>query len=519
MKRWVIFLGLLAATPALASASSKPPKPAPAHGARDIASMIPAPLAPDVRERLLAGFAPTGTASNDLVLDSTFAGSGLEEIDFNDATGADDEAFRIFQRSDGGYWLLGFHRPTDLTANDEMAIYKMNADGTGDTSFGNGGKLALASDLFAIVDAAMSDDGRLFFGGYYQVSGFTDYDFGVQCVAPDGSYCSGFGSSTASAFADFDETSGGSNQDFPRRLIYADGYLFETGTVDTGDSTTENFAVGIACFDAATGELRPEFTTTGQTGRVFYNLDYLTDGVDQPNDIAYTNVSGTPKLVIVGATQAASTLDDWDDFIMVLEAGDGSYDTNFDGGYTRIFYDLTNTDRYDTATAVTVRRDGSYLMTGYSENDSTSPLTDELTMAVFEPDGSTDQSFADNGSFHGLVVSGYQVPSAVVERRDGDFVISMQIKNDLTGDGLSYLAAQLDFNHSGTSLYGVGTESFPAASGNNPDTQPSGMIIDDHNRIVVAGWRVWSTSTSDSDMMAARLVDEDDIFADGMDGF
>ncbi len=468
----------------------------------------------DLRADAIAGDAPSALAS-----DTTFDDVGYGIYDFNDAAADEDIALRVFPASDGGYWLAGYQRPQDVTENDEIAVVKLTASGAPDPAYGSSGKLVRPSSLYKIADVAIGDDDRLYFTGAVRVPGYQDDDFGVQCFTAAGAYCAGFGnyeSSTGTAFAAFDQ--GGSDNDRPARIVHLPGAIYVTGSVDVGTTATPNLAVGIAKWSADTGQPAEEFSNVpGQDGQVVHDVDFVANGDDSPHDMAVADYGkGAVELVIVGKALNDASTNDYDGFVMELDTDDGDYSSTFNGGHAeRVFFDLSPTDKYDSLEAVTMRADGGLLLAGESQNDDGTETATELTLTALDPFGVLDDTFGDDGSLHGLLVSSYQFPSSIVERRAyGDFVVAMTIKNDLFGDGLQFQPLVAEFDRDGDER-ALAALAFAAAPGVEPTSEPTGMIRDSAGRIVLSGWRFYDPTTLDFDMFAARFVDDDTIFADG----
>src|SRR4051794_20821551 len=126
----------------------------------------------------------------DLVVDQTFGDQGYTVVNYNDDYGTWDESVRIRAAADGGYWLIGFHRPS--SGDDRVAISKLDADGRIDATFGTGGKITVATGLTWVRDAIVVD-GRFYIGGVHLLTSSGPSVMGVACLGADGSYCAGFG--------------------------------------------------------------------------------------------------------------------------------------------------------------------------------------------------------------------------------------------------------------------------------------------------------------------------------------
>jgi uncharacterized delta-60 repeat protein len=123
-------------------------------------------------------------------VDPTFgtAGSVVTDVQHNDA------AYRLFVLSDGKIlavgqtWVAGFH----LLQESELLV-RYNSDGSLDTTFGNGGKVAASSSL-AVHDALVQPDGKIVIaGGFFPEWNMPPDDFGIARYNANGTLDTTFG--------------------------------------------------------------------------------------------------------------------------------------------------------------------------------------------------------------------------------------------------------------------------------------------------------------------------------------
>ena len=120
-------------------------------------------------------------------LDTTFDGDGTRKIG---TTAADEEAHSVFVQADGKILVGGF----ETTGSQRSVLMRLNADGSTDTSFGNGGSVVyqLGSSGNLVNSIARQSDGKILAAGGGKVARFSadgvrDMSFGVGGAAIGGS--------------------------------------------------------------------------------------------------------------------------------------------------------------------------------------------------------------------------------------------------------------------------------------------------------------------------------------------
>lgn len=146
---------------------------------------------------VLAGYSHTGAQADfsvtrylsDGSLDQSFSADGRVTIDF---AGGSDRAHVVAQQADGKLLIAG----SSDTGNGQydFSVVRLNANGSLDTSFGNGGKATF--DFQAGRDSAQTltllDDGKILLTGTAE-SGHGNADFAALRLNPDGSLDTTFG--------------------------------------------------------------------------------------------------------------------------------------------------------------------------------------------------------------------------------------------------------------------------------------------------------------------------------------
>lgn len=288
-------------------------------------------------------------------LDSSFSDEGKHTIDFDsDYSGA----YAVLIQPDEKIVLGG---TTWGEEGYDLAIVRLNADGTLDESFDDDGMVVTDLDEASfdiIYDVALQNDGKLVAVGVNQSA--TD-SFVVVRYLPNGALDPEFGGD-GKAFYKF---SGFSNERLNDVLIQPDGKILAAGTVNTG--TNNNFAILRLLDD---GSLDPDFNGTG------YNISSFPDATR----IMQIGLMSDGKIVAAGDIYV-----DADYQIAVASyTQDGILDSEFsDDGILAL--ELGEQDCY--ATALAIQNDDKILVTG---------------------------SFFDGFEFAGFIARYFPVPAEIV---------------------------------------------------------------------------------------------------------
>jgi uncharacterized delta-60 repeat protein len=179
-------------------------------------------------------------------LDATFGSNGLSIIDF----GSNDQANAIILQADGKLVAAGFTLPPSFAG--DFALARLNANGSLDTTFGNGGKVTTEFGSFDLgFDAAVTADGRIVVAGRtgddfalarYDMNGTLDGSFGIG-----GKVTTNLGGSDQPFAIALDAAgrviaAGTSSNDFALARYNADGSL-DAG-FGVGGTVTTDFAAG-----------------------------------------------------------------------------------------------------------------------------------------------------------------------------------------------------------------------------------------------------------------------------------
>ncbi|MEO6688800.1 MAG: hypothetical protein ABIS07_18035 [Dokdonella sp.] len=465
-----------------------------------------------------APHAPLGLLPiSDLLPDPAFMGSGYTTVDFNDAFGKKDVALRVFPSLDGGYWLAGYNAELNIDIAGDMAIAKLNADGSLNNTYFGTGKLRIPSSFFELMDVAMGANQRLYFAGSTILPTASDEDVLINCIDSAGNPCSDFTSGTAPGrvLAAFDLGDAGHRDDVATRIIYHDGQLYVIGRTDTGIGAS-NFAMFVLKLDATTGQRDAAFgNVAGAPGLAIRNFDFATNGFDVANDLVYARGAPDDHLVIVGQIARAAAPDK-DGIVYSIDA-----DTGLEDGLIldSVYYDL-GTTKEDALTRIIQRHDGGFVVAGYSLDVESTYAGAGVMMAAYRPDGSRDLRFGlpgDNGSDL-ILFSAFtsQLPFGLAERAGTrDLILGSNAFNMVTDSIHVQNVAQL--GASGIPLHAYSTLDLAGAGSTPHDTSGSDLILLG-DQVLTAGDRRWTILPADRDMTVARYIANDSIFADQFGG-
>jgi uncharacterized delta-60 repeat protein len=447
----------------------------------------------------------------DLVVDRTFGDNGFTVVSYNDDYGVWDESVRIRAADDGGYWLIGFHRPS--SGDDRVAISKLDADGHIDASFGTLGKIAVATGLTWVRDGIVVD-GRFYIAGVHLLTSSGPSVMGLACLEADGSYCAGFGDAEGSVTIAANEPGMSSEA---LRILERDGALYLVGTTDPGGGDFgHSSAIAIAKLDAATGALDETFGDGSGPlpGTAVFDPDLIPAG----NDYAYAAAFASNGDLLVGGSAQTDATQGSNGYVLALDATTGALDTDFGtDGYA--YFSLHIGVHYDQTIvrALKVLDDGRIIVAGDANHDDEffNVLPDVL-LASLEPNGQPTMNFGVDGMTHVTVGSTTTVTDMVV-RQNGDIVVSTP-SNGLLPDPYNSdtLQSVLQFDALGNGPTATVSLEYPSLV--MPQGWPMSLLVDAEDRILVAGFRLWDFNfpIPDSDHSVVRLS-RDSIFAGGFD--
>jgi uncharacterized delta-60 repeat protein len=399
-------------------------------------------------------------------LDDTFGDGGTSTTDFG--TGFDKCAGLVIQPDQkivvSGMALIGIYAPT---------LIRMNPDGSLDNTFGEDGiarSEAPYSWQGSVETLLMQPDGKLVCCYTTTVNGYSA--LGVSRFNTDGTLDADFGdggNASNSPTDFFDAALSMVLQEDGKIVVVGQGKLF---LQDQYRMVATRFMPD-GTVDETFGENGDFIFSQGTSADLIHDVVQQDDG----------------KLVLMASSQYGSY---WE--VVLIRLND---DGSFDGSYGENGFATFNINNgYDTGRAMTLRNDGSVIVTGVvTEGDN----LDVLLMCV-DANGDLDGTFGNNGMTISPVSEDHDHGDKVMIASDGKIVVSgYQVGFDTRGMVLRYTATgELDetFNEDGVA-YIEGTVDFLE----NIKQQADG-------KLVVAG-QYWDPDINQPDFGASRLLYED----------
>ena len=306
----------------------------------------------------LARYQPDGS------LDPGFGSSGKLTVDFGNGASV---AHAVAIQSDGKIVVAG---SAGSGTNNDLALVRLNADGTLDGSFGSGGKVlfdvAAADDnAFAI---AIQPDGKIVVAG--SAWNGANNDFVVARFNTNGTPdTAGFGSGTGFVATDF-----AAADDIARAVrLQNDGKIVLAGSANMGASFAD-FAVVRYNAD---GSLDTSFDGDGRAHADFFAGGDLAQGMVLQADGAIV-VAGSA--LVSGHNQLAA----------VRFKSDGSLDGSF-GITGRVSHPVSGDQDYGHAIAI--QNDGKLILAGHTRTGA----GDDMVISRLNADGSIDSAWGTGG--------------------------------------------------------------------------------------------------------------------------
>jgi len=315
----------------------------------------------------------------DGTLDTTFGTGGKVTTDIG---GFDDSASSVVVQSNGLIVVAGTSL-NDLSASNDFAVVRYDADGTLDATFGTGGKVT--TDIGGFDDSASSvavyPNGRIVVAG----SGSTgvdvnSYDFAVVRYLADGTVDAPFGDTVASGDVDGDgivTTPIGLLADRAHSVaVQADGHIVVAG-----------FSLG-ANNDFALVRYLPD----GNPDLGFGTAGIVTTPIGLGADFAYSVVvQADGRIVAAGYSRNIANNND---FAVVRYLPNGDPDPGFGGGDGKVTTPIGSASN-DIAYTVAVQADGRIIAAGSSSAQN-------FAVVRYNSDGVLDPTFDDTSS-NGIV--------------------------------------------------------------------------------------------------------------------
>ena len=364
-----------------------------------------------------------------------------------------------------------------------MPIYgtmltRSNADGSIDTSFGNGGMIQVSVYFPASAPPAVQADGKILIA--FDSGPTAAGDVHLIRLNPDGSEDASFGANGHAYIA------ASAGRDFPRKvLVQADGKIV------------------VVSFSGGTDGMLPEYTAFRVNSNGTLDTSYGNAG---KLAVTFAANGGTPatailqpdgKLLMVGSAKLADNLD----FAAVRVNTDGSLDASFGDGGKLVLPIGTGSD---SASPVAVLSDGKILVAGHSRS-SADPASDwDAAIVRLNANGTLDTSFGLGGKVVMAMPEHQQIYGMQVQP-DGKF-LALVLMTPVGPNSMGREVAVVRFNANGSVDTSFGDEGATTLQLHGiTDSAFSLMLV--NGKIIVAGSTTNDTEYNTSGFLARLNAD------------
>jgi uncharacterized delta-60 repeat protein len=396
-----------------------------------------------VRDISLARYNPNGS------LDSSFGSGGKVITDF----GGGSEARAVALQHDGKILVAGSASSSSAAEDDLFSIFRYNADGRLDTSFGTLRNVGTVVTNLGGEDVALAlafqPDGKIVLAGATAIS---FGNFSLARYSADGQLDPGFGAAGRVI------TSMSSNSSARGVAVQPDGKIVVTG-LSSGDFTLVRYNPD--------GSLDSGFGSAGKVITDFGGPDFSFAIALQPDG----------KIVVAGSS--------FFDFALARYDSGGSLDMSFGSG-GKATASITGSEQ---AFAMALQPDGKIVLAGVTSVSPINPDLSDFALARFNSNGSLDTGFGSGGK-------------VVTDFGGGDIVTSLALQPDgkIVVAGSARAANFIDnnfavarYNANGSLDLSFGAEGITLTDFGQNDSA-SAVALQADGKIVVAGSVIQGTS-------------------------
>ena len=419
-----------------------------------------------------------------------FATNGKQTTDFTG--GGADRARAVAIQSDGKIVLAGYatnnNGTTSVTTDDhkDFALARYITSGALDTSFGTGGKVTSNFSVGTLDDqinaVALDGDGNIIVAGYKWLNGFKK--IAVTRYTTGGAHDTAFGSVTAT-FNDVVP-----DDEAHAVAVQSDGKIVVAGYAN--DGVSENvFALvrynSDASFDTTFGTSASVMTQIGSSDDRARGVVIADDG----SIIAagYSNNGSHNEFALVGYT--------------AIGALNGRFGIGGKVSTPFVQYDAGSN-------AITALSDGKIVVAGYANNGT----DDDFALAKYNPDGSPDTGFADNGRLiHDLGPGSADRVNAMAISETGHLIMAGFISTDGAIANRDFAVVSYASNIGSVNI-NIGTRFGVSTDFDSYVDEAKAVAIDSNGKIVVVGYA--DDGTSNNFALARYNIDGtlDNTFSD-----
>ena len=391
-------------------------------------------------------------------LDTSFNGTGRVRVQ---AGAANDQIERIATQIDGKIVIAGYSN--NAAGNEDFAVLRLNVDGTLDTSFNGTGKIlkAIGPGTDYATGLAIQPDGKIIVSG--AAFNGVDDDIALIRLNPDGTMDGSFGSGgiVTTSIRGQDRGSALALQ-YDGKIVVA-GYVYSPkgngmvlvrynadGSLDTGfgnGGIVEDHGGGAWDFGARDVKVQPDgkIVVAGEGYRdnlilvVFAAARFLPDGTPDAAfgsggkvfsqvrggvSRAFSLALGEDGAIFLGGSSSDGK-GEFSDYTAARYRADGSLDPAFGAGGVAITHvgDWINTGR-----AVSIQPDGRILLAGTRFENFT--VYQNFGIVRYGSDGIPDLTFGANGLVNVDWDSGFDNATAMDIQADGKILVAGTAANN-----------------------------------------------------------------------------------------
>ena len=404
-------------------------------------------------------------------LDPSFGSGGTVLSDL--ASGAS----AIALQPDGKIVLAG--SDFDSQGLQRFVVTRFNADGSPDSTFGSGGKVALqlgsgpVPSSGATAVALQPDDGKIVVAGTASDSHGTPELLVARLSGSDGSLDNSFDGNGRVAVQ---LGQGGQNSGLNAVAIQADHKILVAGQAEDSDGNSRFL---VARLKQADGSFDSSF---GSAGKVLTQLGTPSGTAEQASALA---LQADGKIVVGG--QAADSNHHVRFLVARLNASNGGFDSSFGSGGKVMTQLGLGSQPLSAVAALAIQPDGKILAGGDASPASGNPA---FMVERLGTNGTPDAAFGSGGKVVSQLGQGFGAFSAVASlalQPDGN-VLAGGVATDADGDSALLLARLGGVDGSLDSSFGSGGWLIDQAGGGSiPSSQTSGIALQPDGRILAGG--------------------------------
>src|SRR6185437_11599402 len=348
----------------------------------------------------------------------TFGNGGLASVPLEVSSSANFPDIKV--QSDGKIVAVA----ASPTAGATWAVSRTNADGTPDTSFGNGGTVTttFANSTGGYANGiAFQPDGKIIVVGTVNLTTSNYSAWGIARYNTDGTLDTTFGS--------------GGLVTLPFNMEA--GWAYDAAVLSNGDILVGGMRQDPAGFAVA------RLTSTGHLDTTFGSGGYA--GINPDPTHSWYNTTGQAMIVQPDGKILMTGIANYNSLPVVRFNANGTPDTTFgDGGVELLPTSAFGSYASIQGDALALQSDGKIVAVGYANR--TNSNYDDFVVARLNPNGSPDTSFHGNGLTTLSFASGDNQARDVVVQSDGKILVGGRILVPNTG----YVLALARYNPDGT---------------------------------------------------------------------